>query len=322
LIFGALFRCLDRALTVAASLSSKSPFIATLLNDAAVVKAKHSVFASEDSDFETYYNVWEAYVDVLQRDGTNAARRFCQANYLSLQAMREICDSRRQYLDLLCGIGLVDRSKIMGGNVATSVYNEHGSNAGVFNAVLCAGLYPNIAHLIPTKRGNGYVMHHKAEQLYFHHSSVNGRRTKTHTMASHLCFHEKFGTSQQHVSVSTTCTVHPYALILFGGLVQVKHVERLVVVDDWIELSMAAQIGVVLKQLRKQVDDVLLTRLMAKERQSSSSFSSTTITKGDKAKAQGQADAMVQGIVELLSASSVGMTMDTFNFTTMLSTGQ
>ena len=322
IIFGALFRCLDKALTIAATLSSKSPFIATLTNDLAVVKAKHSAFASEDSDFETYCNVWEAYLNVLKRDGSNATRRFCQANYLSLQAMREIYDSRRQYLDLLCGIGLVDRSKIIGGEVATSVYNEHGNNVGVFNAVLCAGLYPNIAHLIPTKSGRGYEMHHKTERLYFHHSSVNGRKSKTHTVPSHLCFHEKFGTSQQHVSVSTTCTVHPYALILFGGLVQVKHVERLVVVDDWIELSMAAQIGVVLKELRKQVDGVLLTRLTVKERQSSASLSSIIIGNGDSAKAQGLADAMVQGIVELLSASTVGMTMNTFNSAAMLSVGR
>jgi hypothetical protein len=109
---------------------------------------------------------------------------------------------------------------------------------------------------------------------------------------------------------------------LFGGLVQVKHAERLVVIDEWIELSMAAQIGVVLKELRKQVDDVLLTRLTVKERQSSSSLSSPIRSNGDSGNVQGLADAMVQGIVELLSASSVGMTMGTFKCAAMLSAGR
>ena len=37
----------------------------------------------------------------------------------------------------------------------------------------------------------------------------------------------------------------------------VKHTERKVVVDDWIELSMAAQTGVIFREVRKQVDRLL-----------------------------------------------------------------
>jgi Oligonucleotide/oligosaccharide-binding (OB)-fold/Helicase associated domain (HA2) len=312
LIFGALFRCLDKVLTIAASLSCKSPFVASLANgDAAVIKARHASYVSSDSDFDTYCNVWEAYCDALSKEGPSGARKFCNSNYVSMQAMREIGDSRRQYLDLLSSIGFVDRTKITRSTVARSLYNEHGNNVEMLNAVVCAGLYPNIARWTPTKMGasgHGYEMIHKTERLYFHHTSVNASKAATAAATKkyhntpggalhHLCFHEKFGTGQNRVSVSTTCPAHPYALILFGGLIQVKHVERRVLVDDWIELSMAAQIGVMLKELRKELDSVLLTQL---------AISTTNKTKPniDKYKAQETADLMVEEIVNLLSASS------------------
>jgi HrpA-like RNA helicase len=322
LIFGALFRCLDKALTIAASLSCKSPFVTTLVsNDAAVVNAKHSAFASGDSDFETYCNVWQAYNEALRKEGSSRARKFCQANYLSLQVMREINDARRQYLDLLCGIGLVDRNKVAEDNWTTSMYNEYGNHDGMLNAVFCAGLYPNIAHMVPTKGGNDYVLHHKMERLHFHHSSVNARKTKKHATESYLCFHEKFGTGQNRVSVSTTCSVHPYALILFGGNIDVKHAERRVAVDGWIELSMAAQIGVMLKEFRKQVDSGLLTQLLMMERQSSSSDTTSSTAKNEKEKARKMTNIMVQGIADLLSSPSGGITKGTFHATSRLSGG-
>merc|ERR1712194_410571 len=60
LIFGSLFQCIDPILTIAASLSSKSPF-AAFVGDAAVAKAKQRVFADPGSDFMTFCNVWDSY---------------------------------------------------------------------------------------------------------------------------------------------------------------------------------------------------------------------------------------------------------------------
>jgi len=332
LIFGSLFRCLDRALTIAASLSSsKSPFITTLnTEDMGMIKAKQSTFLSDDSDFETYCNVWEAYCAVLGGEGPSAARRFCQTYYLSYQALREIKDSRKQYLDLLCSIGFVDRTKIAGlghttttTTTTTSLYNENGKNNIVLNAVLCAGLYPNIAHLLPTKDGIGYELYHKTERLHFHSSSVNGRKTKKHPIPAYLCFHEKFGSRQNYVSVSTTCTVHPYAIVLFGGgMIDVKHLERMVIIDRWIELSMAAQVGVMLKGLRNQVDEILKTHLLSTmtKKDHHRHPSSTEMDDNQEPKTNTNtttAAVMIQGIVDLLSSKR--LTREIFDSTVRLS---
>ncbi len=287
LIFGALFRCLDKVLTIAASLSSQSPF-STFIADANVAKAKQRAFSDADSDFVTYCNVWESYRNAAAKS-TSTARKFCQANYLNSNSLREIGDARWQFLDLLCSIGFVDRKTIAGNNrihsetFQKSTYNENSNNVDLLHAVICAGLYPHIAQLKPTIGSGDCVLYHRNERLYFHNSSVNSR--KKLYKDGWVVFHEKFGTPNR-VSVATTCFVHPFALLLLAGSVVVKHTERLVIVDGWIEINMAAQLGVITKELRKSAD-ALLVKMIDKE------AVSETETMGV---------ALVQGIVNLLAA--------------------
>lgn len=287
LIFGALFQCLDKALTIAASLTSQSLF-STFIKDANVAKAKHQSFMDPDSDFATFCNVWKSYMKAATTS-TSTARKFCQDNYLNYNALREISDARRQFLDLLCSIGFVNRKEMEGKNYVNSenfqksVYNKNGNNMELLHAVICAGLYPYIAQL-KAGTGSDCTLYHKKERLYFHNSSVNSR--KKVYKDDWVVFHEKFGTPSR-VSIATTCFVHPMALILFASSVVVKHTDRIIIVDGWIEIKMAAQIGVIMKELRHNVDAVLVKMF--------ETGSSTN-------QAESMGAIMVEGIVNLLSA--------------------
>ena len=55
LIYGALLNCIDPVVTIAACLSSKSPF-AAFANDAAVAKAKQKVFTDVQNMFQQYFS--------------------------------------------------------------------------------------------------------------------------------------------------------------------------------------------------------------------------------------------------------------------------
>jgi hypothetical protein len=255
---------MDKVLTIAAALSSQSPF-STFVNDASVAKAKQKAFADPDSDFLKLCNVWEAYCAAATAS-SSAGRKFCQSNYLNHVALREIGDSRRQFLDLLCSIGFLDRKTVIGHDtkldsrtLQSSPWNENANKPELVHAVICAGLYPNVTRLEQPTYGE-YTMFHKDERIFFHNSSVNASKKRFSASESWVVFHEKFGTPHR-VSVSTTCFVHPFALLLLGGSVVVKHTERLVVVDDWIKIGMAAQTGVLMRELRKQVDALLLNMI-------------------------------------------------------------
>jgi len=257
LIYGALLNCIDPIVTIAACLSSKSPF-AVFANDAAVAKAKQKVFTDPDSDFMTYCNVWDAYSKAAEVS-TSEARRFCNDNYLSFVALREISEARRQFIELLIGIGFLND---MGGSrridfnqLKKCKHNRNAKKVDVISAVLCAGLYPNIAHLDQSPSLNISIYHGK-EQIYFHRNSTNGSKKRFSNSENWLVFHEKFGTATR-TSISTTTFVHPIALILFGGSVVVKHTERTVTIDEWMNITMAAQTGCILRELRKKMNLLL-----------------------------------------------------------------
>jgi hypothetical protein len=70
-----------------------------------------------------------------------------------------------------------------------------------------------------------------------------------------LVYHEKVRTSRLWVRESTMVT--PWALLLFGGELEVKHTERLVLVDKWIRFAAQARVGVLVKALREELDALL-----------------------------------------------------------------
>jgi len=298
LVYGALFNCIEPILTIAATLSCKSPFSA-FVNDALQAKAKHQVFLHPQSDFLTLCNVWEGYKKALS-EGASQARSFCSDNYLGFSALCEIGDTRRQFRELLSSNGFLQpfqsdgaHDKLKGKQVASSSCNANGSNVDLIHSVCCAGLYPNVGHLPPNESGIGErQLWHRGEQLYFHSSSVNFTlKTMNRYPTSWIAFHEKFGTGSR-VTVSATCFVHPFAILLFGGDLVVKHTERRVIVDDWINIPLAAQTGVMFQKVRKQMDHLL------------QNFLNKEASKGSAPPVKPQHKAMVEGIVCLLSTGA------------------
>jgi HrpA-like RNA helicase len=289
MVFGTLFRCIDTIATIVAALSaSKSPFVMSL-QDAHQAKAAHSSFHHPKSDFLTLLNVWEAF---NKCDTQSKSRQFCQDNFLSFAVLREMGDARIQYLELLVGIGLLDRVKAGYDNQsrrfdsrlsAKSQYNRNGRKESIVHTVICAGLYPNVARVHLTPQGDQTIWH-KQERLFVHSSSVNAKASRQLPICW-MGYHEKFGTGNR-VSISTTFFVHPLALLLFGGEIVVLHPQKKVTIDGWMELSLAAKTGVMFIQLRKQIDSIL----------------STLIDCTDKKILESEAaESMVDGIVSLLS---------------------
>lgn len=259
LIFGAIFRCTDAILTIAACLSaSKSPFASSFDNETQA-KAAHATFSHPNSDFITLLNVWKAY----QTAGTRA-RRFCREFFLNYAALMEIQDARLHYLDLLCGLGFVDR-KNLGFDprkrtfdekkFSSSIYCGNSRSEEVVHSVVCAGLYPNVVRLSKTSTGKETVVRQELETLSIR-SSVNSKIDARQAPSEWLTFFEKFGT-ERRVSVSNTAFVSPFCLMLFGSEVTVLHTERKVVVDGWIELPVAAKTGVVFREIRDLFDSFL-----------------------------------------------------------------
>ncbi|GKZ00526.1 hypothetical protein MPSEU_001005000 [Mayamaea pseudoterrestris] len=264
LIYGALFQCIDPITTIAACLSLSKPLF--LSDKAHEAKAAHAKFQHDNSDFITLHNVYCAFEEA---QSIGDAFRFCKSNYLSLSSLQEAQDAKVLYLDLLSTISLLDRQCAGLNTKRRSVdhtllrrcrHNKHGENEMVVHSVICSGMYPYVARLPNKSTGtaNGSIqLEQKTNLLEIHGSSINSRvLAKQQAPSQWVCYHEKFATAHR-VSVSTTCFVHPFSLLLFGSKLDVKHLEREVVVDDWISLRMPAKTGVLFQELRSSLRNVL-----------------------------------------------------------------
>jgi ATP-dependent RNA helicase DHX29 len=63
------------------------------------------------------------------------------------------------------------------------------------------------------------------------------------------------------VYLRDTTLVSAYPLLLFGGEINVQHTEQLLTVDDRIKYKAYAKTGVIFKELRKLLDDLLARKL-------------------------------------------------------------
>lgn len=104
--------------------------------------------------------------------------------------------------------------------------NANAGNTHLLRCVICAALYPNVARLTPKGEGNGDLTT-VSEHVSFHPSSVNSRQSaRTDRWYVYL---EKVETSKVFLRDSTA--VSAYALLLFGGQVDVVHDRDRIVVD-------------------------------------------------------------------------------------------
>ncbi|MFT7806120.1 putative ATP-dependent RNA helicase DHX57 [Arapaima gigas] len=266
MLFGAIFRCLDPALTIAASLAFKSPFVSPW-DKREEANVKKLSFAVANSDHLALLQAYKVH--------------------LHPQMLGEIASLKRQFAELLSDIGFVKEglrtrviermsSKGTDGILEATGFeaNLNSDNIKLISAMLCAALYPNVVQVRApqgkyklTSKG-AMKMQPKAEELHFvtkgdgyvhlHPSSVN--YTTRHYESPYLVYHEKVKTSRVFIRDCSMVSVYP--LVLFGGgqvNVELLRGEFVISLDDgWIRFAATShQVAELVKELRWELDQLL-----------------------------------------------------------------
>ncbi|MBN3305976.1 DHX57 helicase, partial [Amia calva] len=285
MLFGAIFRCLDPALTIAASLAFKSPFVSPWdkREEANVKKLEFALANSDHLALLQAYKGWKS----AAKNGNQAGFQYCRENFLSGRVLQEIASLKRQFAELLSDIGFVkeglkarviERMCSKGGDgilEATGFEaNLNADNIKLMSAMLCAALYPNVVQVRApqgkykqTSKG-AMKMQPKADELRFmtkndgcvhvHPSSVNYQ--VRHYDSPYLVYHEKVKTSRVFIRDCSMVSVYP--LVLFGGgqvSVELQRGEFVISLDDgWIRFAAAShQVAELVKELRWELDQLL-----------------------------------------------------------------
>ncbi|XP_056132133.1 putative ATP-dependent RNA helicase DHX57 [Lampris incognitus] len=285
MLFGAIFRCLDPALTIAASLAFKSPFVSPWDKREEANEKKLS-YALANSDHLALLQAYKGWCSAA-KNGNRAGFLYCRANFLSWRGLQEIACLKRQFAELLSDIGFIQeglRARVIermcsqgtdGVLEATGrEANLNSDNIRLMSALLCAALYPNVVQVhvpqgkfkltskgvmkMPPKADERRFMTKNDGRVYVHPSSVN--YTLCHHDSPYFVYHEKVKTSRVFIRDCSMVSVYP--LVLFGGgqvNVELHKGQFVISLDDgWIRFAAAShQVAELVKELRWELDKLL-----------------------------------------------------------------
>ncbi|TMW64738.1 hypothetical protein Poli38472_011618 [Pythium oligandrum] len=281
LVYGSILRCIDPVATIAACISSKNPFVMSM-GDPELQERQQSLKkelnAGSKSDHLLLARLIERYAPVK---GQKQKRAFCKDYGLSYDTMETIVELKAQYLQQLDAIGFYEGNK-------RDELNTNSSFPRIVKAALCAGLYANViqvvypeqkyfqsAHGVFTEQHDAKKIRYfvcastatgpesaqpsaaSRERVFLHPSSCNF--TQTQYDSPWLLYTELVQTSKVFVRESTM--VNPYAMLLFGGKLEVVHEKNLLCLDDWIRFQAVARIGVLIKAIRRKLDELLTQKI-------------------------------------------------------------
>ncbi|XP_062238663.1 putative ATP-dependent RNA helicase DHX57 [Platichthys flesus] len=285
ILFGAIFRCLDPALTIAASLAFKSPFMSPW-DKRDEANERKLAFAVNNSDHLALLQAYKGWCSAA-KISKGAGFAYCRENFLSWRGLQEMASLKRQFAELLSDIGFIKEGlrarfiERMSSNGSDGVLeatgheaNLNSDNIGLMSAMLCAALYPNVVQ-VRAPQGNfkmtskgAMKMQPKANELrymtkddgcvHMHPSSVN--YLVRHYNSPYLVYHEKVKTSRIFIRDCSMVSVYP--LVLFGGgqiNMELFKGEYIISLDDgWIRFAASSQqVAELVKELRLELDQLL-----------------------------------------------------------------
>jgi ATP-dependent RNA helicase DHX29 len=271
LLTAVLFRCLDPALTIAAALSSKSPFIVPMGMEQEADRAKSS-FRVDNSDFLTIHNAFSSW----RRASENPSfvRKFCRVNFLSHQNLQQIEELRQQFLGFLVDSSFitVDRSFVrelsrarFGRNRTRFVnvppfLDSNGSNIALINSALTAGLYPKVL-AIDSSSGQMRTISNN-QSAAFHPTSVNFGRKPADFGVNHLVYFTLMHSKKMYAW--ETGPIDDLAIVLLCGESEFKVHSNMLSIDRKIRYQLAPKANVALKILRQHLTAILALQLRGK----------------------------------------------------------
>ncbi|XP_076282240.1 putative ATP-dependent RNA helicase DHX57 [Lasioglossum baleicum] len=278
ILFGAIFCCLDSALTIAACLSHKTPFTIPF-EKRHEIDAKKEFFTA-NSDHLTVLKAYKKWLEACTRSNYGG-QAFANENYLSVRTLYTLADIKYQFLELLVSIGFVpinlpkrqpNVDKVL--EITGCELNVNNDNYKLLQGLLCAALYPNVVKVFTPEKSfqlqsaGAVPVQPKPEELKFqtksdgfvsiHPSSVNFHIG--HFSSPYLVFQEKIKTSKVFIKEITMVPI--LLLILFSGYdlnIELHNGLSIVSLEDgWILLSVEShRIGQLLQRMRKELVQLL-----------------------------------------------------------------
>ncbi|KAI4666819.1 uncharacterized protein J4E88_010387 [Alternaria novae-zelandiae] len=263
-LLASTFACVDVAITIAAIVSSKSPFM-TPFQQKQRADIARLAFKKGDSDLLTTYNAYRAWKAVCTTPG-RSEMQFCHKNFLSPQNLGNIEDLKAQLFSSLVDAGFIqltpDERRAIGRYRNTTrhrvfvevpaQYDIHTDNDVLVNSVIATAFYPKIL----TREGKGWRNISNNQTVSLGPTSVNkGSRT-----ADFLSYYNIMQSSNKFYNAHSTSIAYPLPMVLMvaadmdfklhAGVISLPGNVIRFAVREW-------RAAVALKVLRRRIKEIL-----------------------------------------------------------------
>jgi len=233
LIYACGLKCLNPMLTIAACVSSRSPFVLAMPHEREMAhRAKQLLAQKHQSDVVALINAYDGWERVMKRGGGAELGRYCRKHFISSASMKMIRSIKGQLFRFLKDARAVPPST---NSPQDESLNSFSSSITLIKALVAIGAYPNVAFgerkaASGKRKGaasrNGkfqFTTRDHMKNIKVHPSSVN--RSSSNPSASlkhlshpHIIFFEVMRSTD--VFLHTTSTVSPLSLALFTGTLE------------------------------------------------------------------------------------------------------
>lgn len=144
MVFGAIFGCLDECVTIAAILSTRSPFLSPQEKREEAKEARMRFYTGHGdllTDLEAF-NEWDAMMQ--DRLPQRQVRAFCEENFLSYNTLSDISSTRSQYYTALAEISILPPSEASRESHRSS---SASSSPQLLRALIASAFTPQLARI-------------------------------------------------------------------------------------------------------------------------------------------------------------------------------
>ena len=295
-VYGGAFgaAAMDAALTVAAALTSRNPFVASkdVQQEANKMKKNFAdkmvegpIGLSDHLAVLCAYSEWDA----LPHTGDDR-HRFCRKNHLAIKTLQGMSETKRSLLEALSEVGFAGKrlrakgvaklGREYGNDGVLMALDRSGTHApcppALVSALLCAALFPKVATARMPKtwktttesgkpkfevkdEGNGQPVEVKIDR-----NSVFANESMHCLSSPYLVYRELKRCNEFTILICDVTPVTPLALALFGGPLAIdENMHDKLTVDGWIKLAVPSKLHEPLLETRRRLD-TLLDRWVAK----------------------------------------------------------
>ncbi|KAK3701226.1 putative ATP-dependent RNA helicase ucp12 [Vermiconidia calcicola] len=273
LIYGVVFGCLEACLTIAATLTVKSPFVSpqTKREESKAAKAR---FGNSHGDLLCDLHAYEEWSEKRFAGGNSSSvRRWCDENFLNHQTLMDIATNRTQYISSLQEIGFL-QTGYNSASHAVQTYNRHNDNDALVRALIAGSFQPQVARIdFPDKKfaasSSGAVeldpeartikyFNEENGRVFVHPSSTLFDAQGFPGNSAFMSYFVKMATSKVFIRDLTPFNV--YSLLMFSGPIEIDPQGRGLLVGTF-RLRGWARIGVLVSRLRMILDELLSRKI-------------------------------------------------------------